>query len=72
MRVKMLVSMAGLVDREPGQIVEVSSEEAARLINAGFAEPAEGPGAPEAAVIEPPERAIMPRPAPRKPPKKAR
>lgn len=72
MKVRMIVSMAGLVDREPGQIVEVSAEEAVRLLNAGFAEPVEGPRPPEAAVVEPPEKAVMPRPVPRKPSRKAR
>lgn len=72
MRVKMLVSMAGLIMREPGQIIEVSSEEAVRLINAGFAEPAKDFGPPEAAVIEPSEKAVIPSPAPRKPSRKVR
>lgn len=35
----MLVSMAGLTMREPGQIIEVDEDEGKRLIEAGFAAP---------------------------------
>lgn len=72
MKVRMLVSMAGLTDREPGQIVEVTPEEAVQLLNAGFAEPVKGTGPPEAAVVEPPEKAVLPRPALRRPSRKVR
>jgi hypothetical protein len=65
MHVKMLVSMAGpLGVREPGQVIEVDEEEAARLIAAGFAVPEKGEV--ETANVEPPEKAVLPRGKPRK------
>lgn len=64
MKIKMLVSMAGPSMREPGQIIEVGEEEAARLIAAGFAVPERGEI--ETATVEPPEKAVLPRGKPRK------
>ncbi|MDB5295011.1 MAG: hypothetical protein JWO31_994 [Phycisphaerales bacterium] len=44
MRVRFLVSMAGVGSvRDPGDVAECSPGEAARLIAAGFAEPADPP-----------------------------
>ncbi len=61
MRIKMVVGMAGpLGTREPGQVIEVSKEEAERLIAAGFAVPAENKGKIEAATVGPPEKAVLP------------
>lgn len=65
MKVKMLVSMAGLSLREPGQILELDEQEAKRLIAAGFAEPVTGKGI-EAAVVEPLEKTILPRAKPKR------
>lgn len=39
MKVKLLVSMAGAETRHAGDLHECSAEEAARLIEAGYAEP---------------------------------
>jgi hypothetical protein len=63
MRMRYLVSMAGAdFTRNYGDIAEVDEEEARRLIHAGFAEEIyEGGFVPEAASIEPPENAAMPR-----------
>lgn len=52
----MLVSMAGLVNCEPGQIIEVDEDEGRRLIAAGFA--VQEPEI-EVATFEPPEKAIL-------------
>ncbi len=57
--------MAGpLGVREPGQVIEVSEEEAARLIAAGFA--VKEKGEVETADVEPPEKTVLPRGKPRK------
>lgn len=51
-KVKLLVSMAGAETRHAGDLIEVAADEAARLIEAGFAE----------AAGQPVERATKPAP----------
>jgi len=65
MRVRMLQCMAG--DRivyNVGDVCDMPSESAQRLIDAGFAEPASG--AVETASVDPGEKAVRKRGRPRK------
>ena len=58
-KVRMLVSMAGLSMREPGQVIEVDENEGKRLIAAGFAV---REMEIETTSIEAPEKAVLPTP----------
>lgn len=67
MKVRLLTSIASPTwSYSPGEVADIDPEEAARWIKAGIAEAVDGPRAAEAAVIEPSEKAVLPRPKPRK------
>lgn len=61
----MLTSIAGGINAAPGDVLDLEPRVATAWIAAGIAVPAEA-DAPEAAVVEPPEKATKPRARPRK------
>lgn len=61
MKVRMLTSMvAANWSYAPGDIVDVEPRVAKAWIEAGLATPVKGGPEPEAAMLEPPERAVLP------------